>query len=211
MTIKNKILSLRQSLNNSVARLRKNEDGIAAIEFAFTVPMFIALYYGLAESAHAISMDKRISHAAYVAGDLATQVETINSSDMTDIMYAALRIAGVEDSSKIKMEIDSYIDDGTGNPLSIGSAKLNSGASATLGAPSVAKIDNTIMTSDSGIVRVRIAYTYSPLKLRFMKTDINLSDGFLFKPRKSTSLTLLGTVGTQQTCSSSGMSNVSCL
>ena len=109
MTIKNKILSLRQSLNNSVARLRKNEDGIAAIEFAFTVPMFIALYYGLAESAHAISMDKRISHAAYVAGDLATQVETITSSDMTDIMYAALRIAGVEDSSKIKMEIHKLL------------------------------------------------------------------------------------------------------
>jgi len=62
-------------------KFRRDEDGIAAIEFAIIAPVMIGMYFGLAEIASAISVDRRISHGTNVAGDMATQQPEIRDPD----------------------------------------------------------------------------------------------------------------------------------
>jgi len=71
---------------------KADEDGIAAIEFAIIAPVMIAMYFGLAEIASAISVDRRISHGTNIAGDLATQQPEIKDGDIEEVIAAARQI-----------------------------------------------------------------------------------------------------------------------
>jgi len=94
---KKPLTSLRARLSNATAaaRFRNDEAGIAAIEFAFIAPVMLFMYFGMAEVATAISVDRNVSHSANVAGDLATQSQTISAAEMTEIMTATMLVMGI--------------------------------------------------------------------------------------------------------------------
>jgi len=173
----------------------------------------IALYYGLAETTKAIAVDRSVSHATSVAGDLATQTSNITRSDLEDILSATLQI--IEDTSpeKVSIALESYgvgtVLNGPNLRVPIGSAIMNPGA-APLPPFDVDTINPRLLNTTSGIIVSRVAYNYSPLKLRFLKTDFTLSDTFVLKPRKS-SLTFFDNQPLKRyTCQSSGKRNVRC-
>lgn len=165
-------------------RYKKAQAGVAAIEFVFVAPIMIAMYFGLAEISTAISQDRQISHSANVAGDLATQVTTINATDMSEIMTAAVKIMGVPRSrlSSIQMEIASYSRDSSNNLVTLGKSSLNGTFPENFDAEG---LDDLILSEASGVVVARVAYEYEPLKLAFMKTNFTMSETFLLKPRRS--------------------------
>lgn len=199
---------LKARLVNSVAILRRNEEGLAAIEFAILAPIMISMYFGLAEVASAISVDRSISHATNVAGDLASQVANVDEADLEDLLTATLRIMSVSDTSKVTIQLESWSRDSDGNDTSVGVATMNAGA-ASLPAFDVSTVDDSLLNDTAGIVVARVAYLYSPLKLQYMKTDFTMSDTFILKPRRSSEVTFANEVGKTFSCSSSGTS-VSC-
>jgi len=88
--------SLRARLYNAVpAKFKNDEAGIAAIEFAFIAPIMLFMYFGMAEVATAISVDRNVSHSANVAGDLTTQSQTVSAAEMTEIMTATMLVMGI--------------------------------------------------------------------------------------------------------------------
>ena len=77
---------LRPLLNNTaISRMLANRDGIAAIEFALIAPIMIALYVGLAEISLLVTADRNVSHAASVTGDLATQIEVLDTDEVENL------------------------------------------------------------------------------------------------------------------------------
>lgn len=202
--MKNRLKQLR----NSVTRLRRDEKGVAAIEFAFIAPVMITMYFGLAEVAEAIAVDRSISHGTNVAGDLATQQAQLASSDIEEALAAALRVMNASDVSKVSIDIRSYSMDSAGTNVE-GVVQLNDGAS-NLPAFDVSELDDKILSEDSGVVVTRVAYTYTPLKLRFFNTDITLQETFLLKPRRSDAVILGENVPQTVTCSATNFSDVSC-
>ncbi len=199
---------LKNRLHNSTAKLGKNEDGLAAIEFAILAPVMISMYFGLAEVASAISVDRSISHATNVAGDLTSQVANVDDADLEDLLTATLRIMDVDDSSKVTISIESWSRDAGGNDTNVGSATMNAGAAA-LPAFDVSTVDTSLLNDTAGIVVARVAYLYSPMKLQYMKTDFTMSDTFILKPRRSSEVAFANTPGKTFTCTSSG-TTVSC-
>jgi Flp pilus assembly protein TadG len=202
------VRNLKSHLNNSVAKLRQNEDGLAAIEFAILAPIMVSMYFGLAEIASAIAVDRSISHATNVAGDLTSQVANVDETDLEDLLTATLRIMDVDSTSKVSISLESWSRDAGGNNTLVGSATMNAGA-ANLPAFNVATVDSTLLNETAGVVVARVAYLYSPLKLQYMNTDFTMSDTFILKPRRSSEVTFGNTDGKTYTCSSSG-SSVSC-
>ena len=102
-------------------------DGVAAIEFVFVAPIMLSMYFGLAEISTAIEANRRVSHAANVAGDLTTQVASVNADGMADIMKAANLIVGATTNkvSNVKLELASFSKDAAGNIVPLGKASLN--------------------------------------------------------------------------------------
>lgn len=195
----------KPNLTQLIKRFRVAQDGVAAIEFVFVAPVMIAMYFGLAEISMAISADRKISHATNVAGDLATQVATITAAEMAEIMTATTMVMDVPSTklNEIKMEIASFSRDPGGAVVPLGKASLNGAFPNAFDANS---LDQLILSETSGVVVARVSYNYEPLKLKYMKTNFNMTETFLLKPRKSANVNFddgAGTI-TDFTCSFSG-------
>jgi len=174
------------ALRKTSRDFKSDKSGVAAIEFAFIAPIMIAIYFGLAEVASAIAVDRRISHTASVMGDLATQTADLPNVDVEEVFAASLRVLDINDLNNVTMELSSYEmdDQNPPQPRLIGTATFNAGQ--TLPAFDPLNVDPRILNETSGVVVARIAYSYTPLKLRFTDANIELKEIFLLKPRKST-------------------------
>lgn len=197
-----------KNFRQTVRRFKTDNKGVAAIEFAFIAPVMITMYFGLAEIAEAISVNRSISHSTNVAGDLATQQAELSSPDVEEVLAAALRVMNASNISNVSIDIRSFSQDSSGINVE-GVVQLNDGAS-TLPAFDVATVDDAILSEDSGVVVTRVAYTYSPLKLRFFDTDITLQETFLLKPRRSDSVIIGGTVPQNISCTATNFDDVTC-
>jgi Flp pilus assembly protein TadG len=180
-------------INNSVGRLQnltkciaKNQDGVAAIEFAFVAPVMIALYLGLAEVSLLISADRNVSQAASVTGDLATQEETLSVNEIEDIFNATLSVLGTTytQSQDVSIDMISFEVDSSGDTQEVGYASLGSGFTDKFDSSGTSA---TLLNQTSGLVVTRIRYDYKSPTKTYVQTP-TLSETFMLKPRKSKSI-----------------------
>jgi len=180
--------SLKSHLQSSLSsRFMRDQEGIAAIEFAFIAPIMLFMYFGMAEVATAISVDRKISHSANVAGDLSTQSEKVSAAEMTEILTATMMVMGIPSHKQdgVTIEIASYARAADNSIIQKGKAILKGSNGIDFPAFDAAGLDTRILSSSSGVVIARVNYKYEPLKLRYMPSDFNLTETFMLKPRKS--------------------------
>jgi len=189
---------------------KADEDGIAAIEFAIIAPVMIAMYFGLAEIASAISVDRRISHGTNVAGDLATQQPEIKDGDIEEVLAAALRVMNIRDVNNVAIDMESFILPSEGAaPESRGRIRINNNV-GNFTKFDASKLDEKLLNEKSGVVVTRVKYKYTPLQLRFFDSTITLEETFLLKPRRSDAVNFQDGNGSLIDCTASRFSNVSC-
>ena len=194
------------ALKKLTRRYKSDHQGVAAIEFVFVAPVMIFMYFGLAEISSAIIADRQISHATNVAGDLATQVATIDAAQMSEIMTATTLVMGIPSNKigDVKLEIASFSRNAGGDVVPLGKASLNAAIATPFDADG---LDDLILSPASGVVVARVEYNYEPLKLRFFDSNITLSETFLLKPRVSANVVFENGTGTGPTdyiCTSDG-------
>ncbi len=187
MTLKTKLLSTIANRFPTFVKLREDEDGIAAIEFALIAPIMIILYFGMSEIAMGIMADRGVSHATAVTADLTTQLPTYNTNEIADIMTATVAVLGVPDSklNEVSIELNSYqkMTDGTVNRVGyalLGDA-ISTGAGATYD-PEV--LSDQMFNAQSGVVVARINYKYTPSTFWFLE-NMTMAETLVMKPRKS--------------------------
>ncbi len=193
------------ALKKLTRRYKSDHQGVAAIEFVFVAPVMIFMYFGLAEISSAIIADRQISHAANVAGDLATQVATINATQMSEIMTATTLVMGIPSNKilDVKLEIASFSRDSDDNIIPLGKATLGNPFTAAYNAND---LDDLILSGSSGVVVARVEYDYEPLKLRYFDSNFTLSETFLLKPRTAANVVFDNGAGTTDyTCTSDGL------
>jgi len=211
--------SVRQRLRRKHFFL--NESGVAAMEFAIIAPMIIGLYLGLAELASALSADRRISHSASVAGDLATQVTSLSESDAEDLVSAVLHVADLRDNNNYILRLQSYYRRPNGNVASEGVIIYRNGSHGGLTQYDKNSLSTELLPIGGGIVVASVKHRYEPFGFKkmdgdeagegFLPTDIELEETFLLKPRRSATVTI-GDVGTHVRIDCSGsVDNVSCV
>ncbi|MBL4871245.1 MAG: pilus assembly protein [Robiginitomaculum sp.] len=197
---------LKTYLKSSILnRFIRDEKGTAAIEFAFIAPVMVVTYFGLASVSLLVSADRDVSHATSVTADLFTQSESLDGDDIEDIFNATLAVLGLTPTQAANVTIDviSYEMDGGGTLNEIGYTKLGSGFPSKFVPPN--NISSSLINSTSGLVITRIEYEY--VGSDYYKADLTrvvssptLSETFMLKPRKSTTIPF----------SSGGSSTVSC-
>jgi len=200
----------RLSPKNFAQRYRDDERGIAAIEFAIIAPIMIGMYFGLAEIASAIGVDRRISHGTNVAGDLSTQQPELMGADIEEVLSAALRVMDVPNVDQISIDMESFILPAAGQPPeSRGRIRLNNGAGVFTNFDATT-LDDKLLNANSGVVVTRVSYNYTPLEFRFIDSTIRLDETFLLKPRRSDAVQIEEGNGSLIDCTATHYSNVSC-
>jgi Flp pilus assembly protein TadG len=66
-------------------RLRKDQRGASALEFALLAPVLIAAFFGMSELTEAMMASRHTSHLAATIGDLAAQSDSLSDSNITDL------------------------------------------------------------------------------------------------------------------------------
>ncbi len=68
-----------------LSRLRGDQRGMSAVEFALIAPFMVAFYFGLSEFCQGFMAQKRMGHVSATVADLVTQNDSIDDTEMQDI------------------------------------------------------------------------------------------------------------------------------
>jgi Flp pilus assembly protein TadG len=79
--------ALASRIRQLASRCRADNNGVAAIEFAFVVPIMFVMFVGAVELSQAVTVDRRVTQSASSVADLVARKETkITPAEIGDIM-----------------------------------------------------------------------------------------------------------------------------
>ena len=172
---------LRKRLTRTGLRaLAKDQDGIAAVEFALVVPIAVVLLIGGVDYSDAISMQRKITLADRTVTDLVTQYTTIDTSTLALNLAASASIVAPYSSANLVMTVSEVTTDATGNATVVWSQSFNGtkrAKNSTLTLPvAVAQPNATLIFGE-------VQYTDMPAIGYAMTGTILLHDSSVMSPR----------------------------
>ena len=181
-----KTIMSRISLSQRLARFGQDERGVSAVEFAMLLPLMITLYLGSVEISQGVGIDRKVTLTTRTVADLASQVSSINNTDMTNLLNASSSVIAPYDVSKLKVTVSLVTIDANGNAKVTWSdtfqgTKRAVGSSVTL--PTALAVANT------SLVWSEVSYQYKPTIGYVVTGTLNLSDQIYMRPRLSDTIT----------------------
>lgn len=166
-----------------LAKLRRDNRGVSAVEFALIAPAMIATYFGMAEISQALLAERKAAHAASAVGDLVAQSSSVSTADLTDIFGIASTIMSPYSTSTLKMRVSSLTADSGGTPKVDWSS--GSGLAALTTGATVTGVPTGVMTAGQSVVMSEVTYTFdSPVNM-VMPNAVTFTRKFYLRPRKS--------------------------
>ena len=104
--------AFRLPVSRHLARLRGDQDGVSSVEFAMLLPLMLTLYLGAVEISQAVGIDRKVTLTSRTLADLTSQVSSLSSSDMSNVLNASSAVIAPYDPSKLKVTLK------TGSPVS---------------------------------------------------------------------------------------------
>jgi Flp pilus assembly protein TadG len=179
----------------SVRRLRRDERGISAVEFAMLAPLMVVLYLGGVEISQGIAIDRKVTLVARTLGDLTAQATSVTSSDMTGIFKAAAAVVAPFDDKQLTIKITSVKIDSQGKATVAWSDGWTNGAAA--GTPpysvgSTVNLDAALKVANTYLIWAEARYDYtSPVDIgkaglgHYLIGSRPLNDQIYLRPRLS--------------------------
>lgn len=180
--------ALLSRLWRGVSALRRDQRGVSAVEFAMILPLMVTLYLGSVEVTTGVSIQRKVTLTARTVADLASQVTSINNSDMTNIMKAATAVIAwctapcAYNSSYLKVTVSAVNIDANGVATVAWSDTFNGtarGTGSTVTLPTALNIANT------QLIWSEVSYTYTPAVGYMVTGTMNLADEIYMRPRLS--------------------------
>jgi Flp pilus assembly protein TadG len=189
-------------LRRWIGRLQSDRRGVAAVEFAFIVPLLLSMYFVTMEVSQAIETNKKVSRVGSMVADLVTQQDKTVKSELDAILAIGESLLQPYNRSKPKIVITAIeITDETSPKVKVfWSRKLEDGTFA----PGAAKgttttVPTALNTRGSFLVRVESDLSYQPvvtwaavdkpaLGLTAAFDDISMSETYYLRPRISTTI-----------------------
>lgn len=171
------IVSLRKRFLHR--RFARDERGVSAVEFALLAPFMIALYFGCVEISEGISADRKVSLTAAAISNLASQVNTISSTEMTNMLDASSAIIAPYDASKLTITVTCISIDASKNAT----AKWSVTRNGTSRSGTMTLVD-ALAVPNSQLILAETTYAYTPTVGFNISGTINLSDKMYMAPRQ---------------------------
>lgn len=198
-------------------RFVKRTEGIAAVEFAFLVPIMLCMFIGTVELSQAITIDRRVSQVASSTADLVARQRTLTPSTLNGYMQIITQLMAPYTATPLKLTVSNvynttaaptvnkvcwvyHRDDASANGANTSITANGNYTSGTGGALPTGVLDTAGGTS---VIVVEVSYLYQPVLL-FGAGDatirgarinsyvgsagINMRETFYLKPRLSASV-----------------------
>src|SRR5256714_6160220 len=85
--------------------LIRDQRGVSAVEFAMILPLMITLYLGAVEISQGVGIDRKVTLTTRTVADLTSQVTTVTSTEVSNILGASAQVIMPYDASKLKVTV----------------------------------------------------------------------------------------------------------
>lgn len=166
------------------------QSGLAAVEFAFLLPVMLTMFFGVVELSMAINCRAAVTAVASTAADLTAQSSSISTTGMGDVFNAAGAILYPYDTSTAKITVTSInYDTGT---KSLTSGKVAWSCSKN-GSPrsinATITLPSGLMTTNGSVIMSEITYSYASPTTKIITGPMSMTNTFYTKPRRVAQIT----------------------
>lgn len=161
-------------------RFAQDRRGVSAVEFAFIAPVMVGLYLGCAEISDGVAADRKVSLIVDALANLSSQVTSISSSQMTNILNASSSIIQPYSASHLATTVSCLKIDANKNVTVAWSATLNGTVRA---AGSSVTIPSALAVANSQLLFAEGSYSYTPTIGYTISGTLTLSDKMYMAPR----------------------------
>jgi Flp pilus assembly protein TadG len=175
--------------------LRRDQRGVAAVEFALLLPVMLTLYIGSVEVSQSLNANRRVVLLARTIADLTTQSPKMTAADVTGVIAAASAVLAPLSTSPARIRITSVAISGSGSP----DPKVVNPASVCWsfqqGWSAYARgtiLDQTqippALRSEPGtsLIMAEVEYPYQPVIGYVLTGSLTLNERIYMRPRMST-------------------------
>lgn len=174
-----------------VVALLRSPAGFGAVEFALVAPMLLLLYLGGSEISMAMSVSRRVAHAAATVADLASQKSVLQPNELRGIMQSAKAVIAPYSSQTLQLRLSSVKIDAAGKATvewscpSTGLARLATGTPYALPTSFAAARNRSLIVAET-------LFSYSPVSLTAFTGAFQMNSTELVDPRIGTSVSSAG-------------------
>lgn len=172
------------------SRLRADDRGVAAVEFAFTVPVLLIVYLGGFELSQAMATYRKMSDATVELANVAAQYTTMGSLDVNSVFSASSQIMAPYPTQNLTIVLTEIATDAS-NHATVQWSQPYNGATALV-AGSAVTLPAGLGTANSYYILVQTTYQYNPVVGANYIPSMPMSDQLYIIPRASTSIPYTG-------------------
>jgi Flp pilus assembly protein TadG len=180
-------------------RFCRDRRGVAAVEFAFIVPVLLIMYFMTMEASQAIETSKKVSRVGSMVADLVTQRQTVEAAELDAIMQIGNSTLQPYNRSVPEITITAIevTNETTPKVLVVWSRKMAGGAfSAGAAKNSVTTVPPALKIKGTFLIRVEGNLAYKPiitwsadsekrLGLTSAFDTISMGETYYLRPRRS--------------------------
>ena len=150
-----------------LARFRDDEVGLAAVEFAYILPLMLLMFLGAFEVSRAISMDRKLNAIASITGDLVAREESVDDTNLGSIMTVINHVLAPYDPSNLRLAVIPVLANNNDPPDTfVYAPPYEHGRGMSVpGQCASYDIQNAreILTSGDSVIVVEAEYDYEPV------------------------------------------------
>ena len=169
---------------------RRDGRGVAAVEFALTVPVLILACLGFYEAFQAAAAYRKLSATTVELANVVGQYTTMSASDVSSVMSATSQIMAPFPTSSLSIVLTEITTNSSSQATVTWSQGYNGGAALTQGANYT--LPSSLRTASTSYLLVQTAYSWSPLVTGGPLGTINMTDQIYGLPRESASIPYTG-------------------
>ncbi|HVY56756.1 MAG TPA: TadE/TadG family type IV pilus assembly protein [Xanthobacteraceae bacterium] len=147
---------LARLFRSTAVRLRRDERGVSAVEFAMLAPLMVTLYFGCVEISQALSASRKLTLVTHTVADLVAQASQ-PITNMTDILAAGQAVIMPFSSASLHVQVSSLTIDAANN-VSVAWTKKYNWTSAV----ATPTLDPALNVANSSLIWTQTQYEYSP-------------------------------------------------
>jgi Flp pilus assembly protein TadG len=171
-------------------RFVRAERGLAAVEFAFLLPVMITMFFGVVELSMAVNCRAAVTNVASTTADLTAQATTISTSDMSNVFNAASAVLYPYDTGSARITVTSINYDAGTKSLTSGKVAWSCSRNGTARAKNdTVTLPAGLMTASGSVIMSEITYTYASPTTKIITGPMTMTNTFYAKPRRVAQIT----------------------
>jgi len=162
--------------------LAKDCGGLAAVEFAFILPLMLVLFFGTVEFSQGVAVDRKVTIMARTLADLTSQNTSVTTTQLNNFFAASTAVMTPYPSGPVQASLSElYVD-----PSSLVARVQWSVGAAPRATGSIVEIPSQLKVAGTYLIMAEVNYLYVPtIGYVMAPAGITLNDVAYTRPRQN--------------------------